>query len=143
MVGFDVEAAIGRGASAGHARHVATVAISDKIASAAHVSARPMRISAGTNVPLAVMPSPTPVKMMPPARPRRAGGTPGKMCDAANTINAPPAAPAMNRHTKYHENAKGKMHPANEIAALSIINCNVRRLPNAFAMARAVIAPAR
>ena len=54
------------------------------------------------------MPAPTPMKMAPPARPRREGLMPGSTAGAASTISIPPARPEAKRQAKNQAKLKGK-----------------------------------
>ena len=51
-------------------------------------------------MPEIAIPTPTPMKIAPPATPRREAGTWGRTFGAASTISAPPATPATKRQTK-------------------------------------------
>ena len=54
-------------------------------------SSPPHSISCGTMMPDAAIPSPTPVNIMPPTRPRRRGGVVASTIGAPTTISTPPA----------------------------------------------------
>src|SRR3954453_3634357 len=64
------------------------------------VSTSPHQISSGTSVPEAAMPRPTPVKIAPPAMPRRVGGITAITVGAANAISTPPVPPDRKRQVK-------------------------------------------
>jgi hypothetical protein len=89
------------------------------------------------------MPRPTPVKMTPPASPRRAAGTCGSTVGAASTMRAPPAAPAARRQAKYQANDSGAAHAKKATVASAIIARRTKTGSVRAAMVRASSAPAR
>jgi hypothetical protein len=86
------------------------------------------------------MPSPTPVKITPPAIPRRACGTCGNTVGAARTMSTPPATPAARRQTKYHANDSGAAHAKKAAVASAIM---ARSIGTGPARAATSSAPAR
>src|SRR4051794_9031044 len=107
------------------------------------VSTSPHRISNGTSVPEAAMPRPTPVKIAPPAMPRRVGGIAAITVGAASAISTPPVPPDRKRQAKNQAKLTGKAQ-ANRLAAVSsIAACTVATAPKRAARARAPSAPAR
>lgn len=89
------------------------------------------------------MPSPTPVKITPPASPRRAGGTCFNTAGAASAISAPPDIPAANRHVKYQANDKGAAQPKKAAVAAIIMSRSAAAVPIRAAIGRASSAPPR
>jgi hypothetical protein len=89
------------------------------------------------------MPRPTPVKMTPPATPRRSGRTWGKTVGAASTMSTPPATPAARRQTRYHANDRGDAHAKNAAVAKAIIARRSSTASTRAASHRASSAPAR
>jgi hypothetical protein len=107
------------------------------------VASNPSRSNSGTSVPETTMPRPTPVKIAPPAKPRRDAGTCGSTASAASTISAPPEIPAAKRQRKNHENETGCAQAKNDAVATSI---SVRKTTLTRAIAvirRATSAPRR
>jgi hypothetical protein len=94
-------------------------------------------------VPEAAMPRPTPVKIAPPASPRRAAGTCASTTGAASTVSTPPATPAANRQTKNHEKGSGAAHAKNAAVATNIMERNRVAVGTEAAVRRASRAPAR
>ena len=88
------------------------------------------------------MPSPTPVKIAPPARPRRAAGTCGSTVGAARTISTPPATPDARRQTKNHANASGTEQAKKAAVASSIMARRIETGPKRAASDDASSAPA-
>ena len=88
------------------------------------------------------MPSPTPVKITPPARPRRAGGTCGRTVGAASTMRAPPATPDARRQTKNQANDSGTAQAKNATVASAIMVRRVATGPQRDASDDARSAPA-
>lgn len=62
-----------------------------------------------------------PVKMTPPARPRREGATCESTVGAARTIRTPPAKPEARRQAKNQANETGNAQAKNATDASSII----------------------
>ena len=89
------------------------------------------------------MPSPTPVKMAPPASPRRAAGTWASTAGAATTINAPPAIPAEKRQPKNHTKESGIAQPKNVAVASNSIPRKAVAVPMRAATGRPSNAPTR
>ena len=94
-------------------------------------------------MPEAAIPSPTPVKMIPPANPRRAAGTTGSKVGAASTINMPPARPAAKRQTKNQRNESGRAQAKKAVVASAIIMRSRRAAGIRATSGRASSAPAR
>ena len=108
-----------------------------------HAATRPERRSCGTRVPDAAMPSPTPVKMSPPASPRRAAGTCGSTVGGARTIRVPPARPARKRQRKNQRKDSGVAQPKKAPVASSIMPRSTRAAGRRAARWRAATAPTR
>ncbi len=77
------------------------------------------------------MPAPTPMKIAPPARPRREGLMLGSTVGAARTISAPPAKPEAKRQPKNQAKSSGKTQAkkarvASAIDALSTVTTRMR-----------------
>ena len=77
------------------------------------------------------MPAPTPMKIAPPARPRREALMLGSTVGAARTISAPPAKPAAERQAKNQAKLSGKAQAkkarlASAIEALSTVTTRTR-----------------
>src|SRR5690348_6417540 len=107
------------------------------------VSTSPHRISSGISVPEAAMPIPTPVKIAPPAMPRRLAGIAASTVGAASTISTPPVPPDRNRQAKNHAKLTGAAQ-ANRLAQVSSIAFRkVVTAPKRVARTRAPSAPAR
>src|SRR3954470_23070683 len=107
------------------------------------VSTSPHRISSGISVPEAAMPIPTPVKIAPPAMPRRPGGIAAITVGAASAISTPPVPPDRKRQAKNQAKLTGTAQ-ANRLAQVSsIAACKVATAPKRALRARAPSAPAR
>src|SRR5215831_13263833 len=78
---------------AGHAVHESAVNTRASPPRPIQVSNKPHRISSGTRVPETAMPRPTPVKITPPATPRRPGGIAAITVGAARAMSTPPVPP--------------------------------------------------
>ena len=89
------------------------------------------------------MPRPTPVKIAPPASPRRPGGTCGSTVGAASTISAPPAPPAAARQAKNHQNEIGAAQAKKAAVTRTIIARSTVAGAARRASGRAPSAPAR
>ena len=89
------------------------------------------------------MPSPTPVKIAPAARPRRPAGITGITLGAASAISTPPVAPDRKRHRKNQAKPSGNAQATRLAAVSSIDPRNSAGAPVRAAMARAASAPAR
>ncbi|MCY1439120.1 hypothetical protein D9M71_553410 [compost metagenome] len=94
-------------------------------------------------MPDAAIPTPTPMKITPPARPRREGGTCASTVGAARTISAPPATPESNRQAKNQAKDRGQAQAKNATLASSIMPLRVARVEVLAASVRPKIAPAR
>ena len=88
-------------------------------------------------------PNPIPVKMMPLTRPRRAGGTCGRMVGAASTISTAPANPATKRQRKNQVNDSGQAQAKNDTVASSMFARRIAAALPARRECRASTAPAR
>ncbi|MNF93771.1 hypothetical protein D3C84_764570 [compost metagenome] len=89
------------------------------------------------------MPTPTPMKMTPPASPRREAGTCARTVGAASTISAPPAVPERKRQAKNHAKDTGQAQAKNARLASNIIALRVNAVEVLAAKDRPEIAPAR
>ncbi|MNL24405.1 hypothetical protein D3C87_1458360 [compost metagenome] len=107
------------------------------------VCSSPCCNSIGTSVPDAAIPTPTPMKIKPPAKPRREGGTCASTVGAARTIKAPPATPERNRQAKNQAKDTGHAQAKNAMLASSIIARRVNRVEVFDASERPKRAPAR
>ena len=67
------------------------------------------------------MPRPTPVKISPPARPRRAAGTCGSTVGGASTMSEPPARPARKRQRTNQRKDRGVAQAKKAAVATSIM----------------------
>ncbi len=92
---------------AGPVGQLTRVSSADSAARPYQQAARPVRRSSGTSVPEAAMPRPTPAKMAPPTRPRRAGPTWGRIVEAASTMMSAPATPDARRQARNHAKESG------------------------------------
>jgi len=128
---------------AGHPRQAIALSTSATPPSPSQVSTRPHCINSGTSVPEAAMPSPTPVKIAPPARPRRRGGMPGITLGAASAISTPPVPPDKKRQKKNQAKPSGNAQARRLAAVASIEPRSKAGVPVRAATARAPIAPAR
>lgn len=131
------------GAASGQPFQATTVSASASTPRPHQACTSPQPSSSGTSVPEAAMPSPTPVKMTPPARPRRAGGTWGSTMGAASAMSAPPATPAPRRQAKYQENDSGVAQAKNATVASASMARSTSTPPAFRAIAGASSAPAR
>ena len=89
------------------------------------------------------MPRPTPPKIRPPAKPRRAGGTCGRTVAATRTMVAPPDTPARKRQKKNQATDSGKAQAKKASDAAAVSNRSTVRLESARAIERPVSAPTR
>ena len=89
------------------------------------------------------MPSPTPVKMMPPASPRRSAGTSAQHSGRRGTISMPPARPAAERQRKNQRKESGRAQAKKAAVASAIIMRSTRAVGMRAASGRASSAPAR
>ncbi|MNL16969.1 hypothetical protein D3C87_1380370 [compost metagenome] len=89
------------------------------------------------------MPTPTPMKMIPPASPRRDAGTCASTVGAASTISAPPDVPERKRQAKNHTKDTGQAQAKNARLASNIIALRVNTVEVFVAMERPKIAPTR
>ena len=89
------------------------------------------------------MPRPTPVKMAPPARPRRSGGTCGSTEGAARTITTPPATPEAKRQRKNQAKDSGSAQAKKATVTSAIMPRSIRGAPARRASDRAQSAPPR
>jgi hypothetical protein len=89
------------------------------------------------------MPMPTPVKIAPPASPRRDDGTCGSTTGAASAIKTPPETPEANRQTKNQPKESGNAQAKNAAVATIIIARKLGAAPARSAIGRAARAPAR
>src|SRR5215831_15898687 len=108
---------------AGHAVHESAVNTRASPPRPIQVSNRPQRISSGTRDPEAAMPRPTPVKITPPATPRR--------------------PPETKRQTKNQPKLTGNAQAKRLIAVSSIADRRVVFAPRRAATSRAPSAPAK
>src|SRR5215472_9286237 len=127
----------------GHAVHESAVNTRASPPRPIQVSNRPQRISSGTRVPEAAMPRPTPVKITPPATPRRPGGIAAITVGAARAMSTPPVPPETKRQTKNQPKLRGNAQANRLIAVSSIADRKVVFAPRRAATNRAPSAPAK
>jgi hypothetical protein len=136
-------AAVAGLAFAGQARQVASVKANERAARPIQAPATPVRKRAGTSVPDAAMPTPSPRKMAPAAIPRRPPGTCGSTTLPTSTMMAPPVTPDSKRQKKNQPGETGTAQARNASAVSAIDSFSAATEPMVDASRRPPMAPTK